>query len=237
MESCALLKLRYHILIAWPEHDQQHEIVAEGPFAFPKSASPSEINEEVEITLAEAHEHFPLRERLNLAFKVAECGLLLLGTSWLSTLSSRKIKRVSRPDWTTRRRFLLEAGLTTENDFSSVEPQTFSIGVLLAEIATGQAVERIIPYQDGSSVKLDLMMAYLRHGSEERRAFPAEDVVRRVDQHAGAAYGRAVEFCLQQSLRTKRTHQAHFRNLSSWKEREKAYYAILIDYHAEVYLP
>lgn len=297
LESCALLKLRYHILIARPEHDQQHEIVVEGPFASPKSASPSKVNEEVEITLAEAcsivrdqsscefleylqadpsicvrfrlvcptnslypgelngmqfdnflrriqwmtsaeaHEQFPLRERLNLAFKVAECGLLLLGTSWLSTLSSRNIKRLSRPDWTSRRRFLLEAGLTTENDFSSVEPQTFSIGVLLAEIATGQAVERIRPYQDGSGVKLDLMMAYLRHGSEERRAFPAEDVVRRVDQHAGAAYGRAVEFCLQQSLRAKRMHQAHFRDLSSWKEREQAYYAILIDYHAEVYLP
>lgn len=35
-------------------------------------------------TSVQAAEQFPYAERLNLAFKVAECGLLLIGTSWLS---------------------------------------------------------------------------------------------------------------------------------------------------------
>ncbi|MCJ1228942.1 hypothetical protein MMC12_005606 [Toensbergia leucococca] len=144
-------------------------------------------------TSAEAHEQFPLSERLDLAYKIVECGLLLLGTSWFSNLSSKRIQRISRPGIGQRRRFLLETGNSESEELTSVEPQTFSIGVLLTEIAIAQSVIRITKFKGDDGIELDLVMAILRGRTQECRPLPAAEVITRVDQNMGQRYSRAVE--------------------------------------------
>ena len=188
-------------------------------------------------TSADSHEKFPVRERLELAYKVAECGLLLLGTSWLANISSKRVQRVSRPGTDQRRRYILEAGRET-HDLDLVEPQTFNVGVLLTEIATAQPVLRIMRFEMvDHSVELDLVMNSLRDSVVEQRKFRAAQVVKRVDEHMGQHYGEAVEFCLQQSQKYKRPEWARIREFGSWREREDAYRGILEDYYVMVYTP
>ncbi|MCJ1243287.1 hypothetical protein MMC30_000484 [Trapelia coarctata] len=188
-------------------------------------------------TSADSHEKFPVRERLELAYKVAECGLLLLGTSWLANISSKRVQRVSRPGPDQRRRYILEAGRET-NELDSVEPQTFNVGVLLTEIATAQPVLRIMRFEMGNrNVELDLVMSSLRDGVVEQRKFRAAQVIKRVDEHMGQRYSEAVEFCLQQSQKYKRPEWARIREFGSWGEQEDAYRSILQDYYVMVYTP
>lgn len=189
-------------------------------------------------TSADSHEKFPVRERLELAYKVAECGLLLLGTSWLSNISSKKVQRISRPGQGQRRRYILEAGRPETNELDSVEPQTFNVGVLLTEIATAQPVLRIMRFEmSDRNVELDLVMNSLRDGVVEQRKFPPAQVVKRVDEHMGQRYSEAVEFCLQQSHKYKRPEWGRIREFGSWREREDAYRSILQDYYVMVYTP
>lgn len=189
-------------------------------------------------TSADSHERFPVRERLELAYKVAECTLLLLGTSWLSNISRKKIRRTPRLGQGQRWRYFLEAGRPEINEFDSVEPQTFNVGVLLTEIATAQPVLRIMRFEmSDRNVELDLVMSSLRDGVAAQRKFPPAQVVKRVDEHMGQRYSEAVEFCLQQSQKYKRPEWARIREFGSWREREDAYRSILQDYYVMVYTP
>lgn len=194
-------------------------------------------------TSAESHERFPLRERLDLAYNVAECGLLLLGTSWLSNLSSKNIQRFSGPGREPRqgrerhRRFLLETKDLNNEDLASVEPQTFNVGVLLTEIAIAQPVLYIKKYESTLGSELHLVMASLHNYSLKRRSLPAHKVVERVNNHMGQGYSRAVEFCLQQSQIRKSTAWQKDNVSREWKVRDQAYRVILRDYYQEVFLP
>lgn len=185
-------------------------------------------------TSAESHERFPLSERLDLAYNIVECGLLLLGTSWLSNLSSKKIQRISVPGREQHRRFLLETEDLTNEDLTPVEPQTFKVGVLLTEIATAQPVLRIRKH--GS--ELHLVMASLLNSSLTPRSLPADKAVERVKNEMGQKYSSAVEFCLQQSQKRKSTAwEEVLKETREWKVRDQAYRAILREYYHEVFLP
>ena len=110
------------------------------------------------------------------------------------------------------------------------------MGVLLAEIATGQVVERINTIHTQRGVKIDSVMAYLRNGSLEKRSFPAATVVSRVNQNMGFTYSKVVDFCLQQSIDCKSRKWKIVDQLAAWETRKEAYHEILLDYHSEVYL-
>jgi hypothetical protein len=146
-------------------------------------------------TSVQAAEQFPYAERLNLAFKVAECGLLLIGTSWLSSIDSRNVQRLSDPSWCVKRRFILELNIAENGHLFNVEPNVFRIGVLLAEIAMGQAVDRIVAYSASHGTELDLVIAMQRDDELEMRSVPAIEIEHRVVQVMGPAYGKAVAFC------------------------------------------
>ena len=188
-------------------------------------------------TSIESYERFPRSERINLAFKVAECGLILLGTSWLSGLKSTNIKRLSRGDSFRERRFLLESRLPEVEDIPAVEPQTFNIGVLLTEIATGQVVEEVQVIQTQRGVEYDLLMAYGRNRSSEKRYLSTAAVIGRVNQNMGFTYSKAVDFCLQQSIDCRSREWKIINHRSTWDTRKEAYHGILTDYYSEVYLP
>lgn len=146
-----------------------------------------------------------LIKRLDLAYKVVECGLLLLGTSWLWNLSSKNTQRISGQVHEGRLRYLHETEDLTNEDLASVEPQTFNVGVLLTEIAIAQPVLHIRKHESTSGSELHLVMASLHNYSLKRRSLPADQVVERVNNHMGHGYSKAVEFCLQQSQMRKST--------------------------------
>lgn len=192
-------------------------------------------------TSVEAHEQFPIKERIHLAFKVAECGLLLLGTPWLSNLNSRQIKRLSRNpmalDGRRSRRFLFEARAEAEIPLSFIEPHTFRIGVLLAEIALGQPVENIIQWRSSPGIELDLWMAHLRRGSTEMVSLPTGIVIERISNDMPPGYCRAVKFCLQQRLEVRKMDWDEVLNSNDWERRTGIYCHVLQDYFSEVYSP
>lgn len=166
-----------------------------------------------------------------------ECGLLLLGTPWLSNLSSKNIQRISGPGREERRRFLLETEDLTPEDLASVEPQTFNVGVLLTEIATAQPVLRIRKHESRSGSELHLVMTSLLNFSLKPRSLPADKVVERVKNEMGQRYSNAVEFCLQQSQKRKSTAWQKIGETREWKVRDEASRVILRDYYHEVFFP
>ena len=77
--------------------------------------------------------------KVRLAFKVVECGLYLLGTPWLASLSSKRLRRIQTSKGNT---FVLDIQSLDLEDLYFEDPdalseraQLFSIGVLLVEIA------------------------------------------------------------------------------------------------------
>jgi hypothetical protein len=119
-----------------------------------------------------------LRERLGLAYKIAEFGLYHLGTPWLSNLNSRTLK-----SWTSQnaeQRYVMQ--VTTENPRdicsngirASVRQQLFQLGVLLLEVALGTHISAV------------------QFQSPETQA---QNIVR-VAREMGNDYRKACEFCL-----------------------------------------
>jgi hypothetical protein len=179
---------------------------------------------------------FPAPRKAELAFRIVENGLFLLGTSWLSYLDSSHIQRGDCG------RFLL--GTTAplaDNELKYIEPQTFHIGTLLAEIALSVPIDGIRRVGDD----IDLVITSSYKGAEAQRSLPAKDVVTLVREESdmGFKYAKAVEFCLQQSgdfLIGRRDAWRKDWQLSSgsWEQRKQAYdNAVFADYFEQVYKP
>ena len=190
-----------------------------------------------DMTSFQASGQFPYTERLNLAFKVAECGLLLIGTSWLSSIDSRNVQRLSDPSWKTKRRFIFEVKATENEHLANVEPHLFKIGKLLAEIAMGLPVRRIVTFDGPHGPELDLVISVKIEEKKEMRAMPAVEVEQRARQAMGLSYSKAVAFCLQQSSDAQKENWGRLVEFGTWKEKEEAYMKLLANYHTSVYLP
>ncbi|ERF70352.1 hypothetical protein EPUS_07617 [Endocarpon pusillum Z07020] len=190
-----------------------------------------------DMTSFQASGQFPYTERLNLAFKVAECGLLLIGTSWLSSIDSRNVQRLSDPSWKTKRRFIFAVKATENEHLANVEPHLFRIGKLLAEIAMGLPVRHIATFDGPQGPELDLVISVKIEETKEMRAMPAVEVEQRVRQAMGLSYSKAVAFCLQQSSDAQKENWGRLLEFGTWKEKEEAYMKLLANYHKLVYLP
>jgi hypothetical protein len=179
---------------------------------------------------------FPVTDRISLVFKLARSGLLLLGTSWLLDLTSKNIRRISDDDYDETSRFLLNTAASPPNDLTTVEPQTFKVGVLMAEIALALSIEHVQP-QTGNGSQLEFVVNFSSDSTPDMHAFIADLIVDDVYLRAGRQYGKAVGFCPQQSARLRRSDWARIKEFGSWKERDKAYHDIVVDYYNEVYVP
>ena len=86
-------------------------------------------------------EYISIGAKIELAYKVIECGFFLIGTPWFSSLSSQNIKRI-RSLGQKRNNFMLEVQTLDHHDMLSDDPgalaettHLFRIGILLMEIA------------------------------------------------------------------------------------------------------
>lgn len=157
-----------------------------------------------DMTSFQASGQFPYSERLNLAFKVAECVLLLIGTPLVSSNDRRNVQHLSDPLWKTKQRFIFEVTGTENEHLANIEPHVFKIGKLLAEIATGMSVKHIATCNGPNGPELDLVISVQLEENQEMRAMPAVEVEQRVRQAMGMSYSKAVAFCLQQSSQARK---------------------------------
>jgi len=122
----------------------------------------------------------PLLEKFQLAYKIVECGLFLIGTPWLSHLSSDTLRRIVTPD--VQRHYVLRirnSELPKRKVASKavmVGTQIHQIGILLVEIAL-----------DRPSFSTE---------SEGLKIGP--DTIPYVERSMGQTYKQACEFCLTQ---------------------------------------
>ncbi|KAL8744467.1 MAG: hypothetical protein Q9190_003296 [Brigantiaea leucoxantha] len=129
-------------------------------------------------------EHLSTGAKVELAFKVIECGFFLLGTPWFASLSSKnlvQLKNTKRTDHS----FCLETQTLDLEDLLYDDPgalaetsQLFRLGVLLMEIALDEP---------------DLYSRSDETGQEADRIRKLP----RVEQSMGAQYCKATAFCLQ----------------------------------------
>ena len=156
--------------------------------------------------------------KIQLAFKVVECGLYLLGTPWLACLTSKRLRRMTIGE---RTPFVLEVQTLDVEDLYfedsnalSENSQLFSIGVVLAEIALGDERNRA-NIQDPELRKSEILPL--------------------VERSMGSLYSGATAFCLQD-----RRSAPHFERPEKYKYPEEtgwtSYLAELLeDYHAQVF--
>jgi hypothetical protein len=168
-------------------------------------------------------EHFSTGAKVELAYKVIECGFFLLGTPWFSSLSSKNLLRLKKAG-SERPSFILGIQTLDFSDLLSDDPgalaetsQLFRIGVLLMEIAL------IEP--DFSPRAEDY-----RHDAERIRKLPL------IEQSMGTQYCKATAFCLQD-----RQPRGRFRGPEKYMSEQfddwESYLAeFLQEYHSQVFL-
>lgn len=161
-----------------------------------------------------------LLRRIELAFKLVECGFYLLGTPWLASLSSKRLQRIETDG---RKHFVLEVQTLELEDLYSEDPkalsessQLFSIGVLLVEIALSDPDQwNPMKIQDPELRKSKILPL--------------------VERAMGSLYSKATAFCLQD-----RRSGPHFGGPDKYQKPEETGWTsyltgLLEDYHAQVF--
>ncbi|KAG7008128.1 hypothetical protein G7Y79_00007g022530 [Physcia stellaris] len=170
--------------------------------------------------IASSLEERPMSQetRVQLAFKLVECGFYLLGTPWLASLSSKRLRRMKTSEGNP---FVLEVQTLDLEDLYFEDPealsersQLFSIGVILVEIAL----------------------------SDERNPHNIQDpdlrkskILPMVESSMGSLYCAATAFCL-----ADRRSAPHFERPEKYKYPEESAWTsylaeLLEDYHGQVY--
>ncbi|EGU84881.1 hypothetical protein FOXB_04605 [Fusarium oxysporum f. sp. conglutinans Fo5176] len=168
---------------------------------------------------------FYLPERIRFAFKVAECGFFLCGTSWLVDLRSRNIRSIRDIDH--NRHFLLKTEASRygfeDAQYQRFAEHRFAIGVLLVEIGTGKSVERFSPSSEGAGYTFSLCQA----GTTAVSNVGMDKVLSDLSEVMGVPYAESVKACLR--------HRA--RRQTSPAEPREAYREMLEEYYFNVYQP
>ncbi|KAH7276264.1 hypothetical protein B0J15DRAFT_383808 [Fusarium solani] len=175
---------------------------------------------------------FPRSERLRFALKIAECGLLLSGTTWLVDLRSSNIR--SALDSEHNRHFLLRTKAFQEvyNDshFQQLASHVYAIGILLAELGIGRRIGQILRHSSTAEYTFHL---YQSGTTPPPNPYEASEftVLNTVRINMGDKYAEAVKICLEskESWRQVRGHTP--------EQRSEKYITILMEYYFEVYSP
>ena len=168
-------------------------------------------------------EHFSMGAKVELAYKVIECGFFLIGTPWFSSLSSKNISRL-RSLGQKRHSFILEVQTVDPYDLLFDDPgalaetsQLFRIGILLMEIALDEPnpSSRIENYG---------------HDAERISKLPL------IEQSMGTQYCKATAFCLQHRQPKNRFRGPEKYQDDNFDEWESYLAEFLLEYHSQVFL-
>ena len=173
--------------------------------------------------LLSPEEHFSVGAKVELAYKIVESGIFLLGTPWLSLLNSQHLLRLKDAN-RKRPSFVLEVQtiglvdlLYDDSEALSETRQLYHIGVLLMEIALDG------PIPD-------------RHTKEGTRTTTLLSQLPLVERAMGAQYCKATAFCLQHR-QTRQRFNGLGKYESSYSKDWEAYLSNLLqDYYSQVFL-
>jgi hypothetical protein len=181
----------------------------------------------------EPADKFPRSERLRFAFKIAECGLFLCGTSWLADLKSSNVRR-SAKDLEQSRHFLLDTKASqadfNDDHFRQFAEHAFAIGVLLTEIGTGRLIARIParPKHEGQGFVFHRAPTATSAEPEDKTGAEVYDMLRIT---MGDDYAKPVKICLE----SKESWRQAIRHTAA--QREEIYQKMLVEYYSDVYSP
>ena len=182
---------------------------------------------------------FPRTQRIKLAYKLIQCGLLISGTPWLSSLENKIVKRTPKrgnDDY----HFILdlsrEAEASDEGTLAAISQHLFAVGILLVELGLGRVVTRPTWARNNRALYPDLMI-----GSPRNDAGSNESMMeswrwqRLLAKHMGDDFTLAAEYCLER--KTDDCWYNVHRKDTEPAVRDKAYLEILQGYYLGAYLP
>ncbi|KAL9038024.1 MAG: hypothetical protein Q9214_005447 [Letrouitia sp. 1 TL-2023] len=181
---------------------------------------------------------FPRSQRIFLAHKFVQCGLLISGTSWLAKLEDKVVKRTPRGP-NNAYRFLLE--LTSDasplgGSGGAISQHLFAVGILLLELGLGK-VMKLHDWRRENGRSYPTLKAYTPTGAEG-----GDGDIRTPDEWQllltitmGDDYTKATKYCLA-NKRTECWNQVNQRNLMP-KQLEQALKEALQEYYINAYLP
>ena len=136
-------------------------------------------------TILPMEENFSLPAKIELAYKIMECGFFLIGTPWFSSLSSKNIKRI-RSLGPKHHNYMLEVQTLDHHDMLSDDPgalaetsHLFRIGIILMEIALDEPIRSRYPINN--------------NGHDEEWI----SKLALIERCMGSQYCKATSFCLQ----------------------------------------
>ena len=167
-------------------------------FSVSKAPSPLYDNEPSMSNLSVKLRDMDIAEKLELAYSIVESSLILLGTPWLSALSSHTLKQY-KIEHRQPPRYVLSIketapGLVRDHfqlKKGALELCIFRVGTLLAEIALGNVVRKFEKTDSG------LQLVITDHETSEKRSCSLHLIVNKVKKAIGTSYSEAVGFCLQ----------------------------------------
>ena len=138
-------------------------------------------------------------ERLELAYQIAQSGLLLLGSSWLEAIGSSNLGRYKANETSPRyilefkriHHSLLSRALlqNPQREKKDIHLYTFAIGACLVEIALQTKIMEIKLSPSERVIQIT--------ESDTPKYLSARQIISRVKEEMGDEYSEAVEFCLQ----------------------------------------
>ena len=158
-------------------------------------------------------------EKLELAYSIVESSLILLGTPWLSALSSHTLKQYrtengqppryvfsikEKAPGLVRNHFQLEKG--------PLESFIFGVGTLLVEIALGKVVQNFRKTAEGRQ----FVITEHDNDTTVQRSCSLRLIVSKVDKAMGKSYSEAAGFCLRDPWEPGTSYD------SSFNEEEQA---------------
>jgi hypothetical protein len=191
---------------------------------------------------------FWIEDQFRLALKVVEVGLYLLGTSWLSNLSTAAVLRVTSVD-NPDPRYILHLTRWVIPYQNAKLPHLFRIGIVLAEIALLETLveAKDMPERhDGPQGISGIEHSYYiftnsgpsSGGLKDTVEYPFCRMISIIKERTTPMVGRAVEFCLKaESVNAFSASETLPPNESDYEARIKAYGKVLGDYREQVYNP
>lgn len=181
-----------------PTHQLRPSEPLPAHFSLTRSSVLGNLDQCSKFSLSHKLVRMPKAERLDLAYKVVESGLLLLNTPWLSALGCKTITRFKISGEVPKYVLGITGGTQDcpqqrlPEGIYPLNPHIFAIGVLLVELALGATVSGVEIYS--SRVCLAIL------GLTEHRLSSLQRAVRQVRNECGDSYAEAVEFCLQDPI-------------------------------------
>ena len=181
---------------------------------------------------------FPRSQRIYLAYKLAQCGLLISGTSWLSKLGNQLVKRTPR-DRSDTYHFILELPTAKDSAAESIIRETpqhlFAIGVILFELGTGRLVNHTAFSRKANDIYPDVFIYEPGQDASTASKYKSANWQSQLTVSMGDNYTNAVKFCL---AKKRRNCWRQVRDVDlPLQIRETAYREVLEDYYIEVLRP